>query len=197
MSPLYVAPYFALEFHLRNAQIGTLASVLAITWAASTLIFGALSDRVGRKPVLVCRRLRLFDIVLDVRSSRQLSSIAVDSRAHGRGRGSHLVHHDRPDRGIVPAQKARAQYRICGQRGRLGGTGRSPRLNVPAQFRATSIGLVILVGEVIGATAAPILAGTLAEKYGLALTMWLAAGEARCYFLQLFFFARRHKSNPV
>jgi len=53
MSLLYLAPYFAPEFHLNEQQIGTLASVLAITWAASTLIFGALSDRVGRKPVLV------------------------------------------------------------------------------------------------------------------------------------------------
>lgn len=53
MSPLYLAPYFAPEFHLGNAQIGTLASVLAITWAASTFFFGALSDRVGRKRVLV------------------------------------------------------------------------------------------------------------------------------------------------
>jgi predicted MFS family arabinose efflux permease len=53
MSPLYLAPYFAPEFHLNHAQIGELASVLAITWAASTLFFGALSDRVGRKRVLV------------------------------------------------------------------------------------------------------------------------------------------------
>src|ERR1700685_3331720 len=53
MSPLYLAPYFAPEFHLGNAQIGTLASVLAITWAASTFFFGALSDRLGRKLVLV------------------------------------------------------------------------------------------------------------------------------------------------
>ena len=53
MSPLYLAPYFAPEFHLSHAQIGTLASVLAITWAGSTFFFGALSDRVGRKRVLI------------------------------------------------------------------------------------------------------------------------------------------------
>jgi MFS family permease len=53
MSLLYLAPYFAPEFHLSHAQIGTLASVLAITWAGSTFFFGALSDRVGRKPVLI------------------------------------------------------------------------------------------------------------------------------------------------
>ena len=53
MSPLYLVPYFAPEFHLSHEQVGTLASVLAITWAASTFVFGVLSDRVGRKPVLV------------------------------------------------------------------------------------------------------------------------------------------------
>ena len=53
MSQMYLAPYFAPEFHLTREQIGTLASVLAITWAASTFFFGALSDRVGRRPVLI------------------------------------------------------------------------------------------------------------------------------------------------
>jgi len=53
MSQLYLAPYFAPEFHLSHEQVGTLASALAITWAASTFVFGALSDRVGRKPILV------------------------------------------------------------------------------------------------------------------------------------------------
>ncbi len=53
MSQLYLAPYFAPEFHLSREQIGTLASALAIAWAASTLFFGALSDRVGRRPVLI------------------------------------------------------------------------------------------------------------------------------------------------
>src|SRR5580704_19629936 len=53
MSQLYLAPYFAPEFHLSREQIGTLASVLAITWAVSTFFFGALSDRRGRRPVLI------------------------------------------------------------------------------------------------------------------------------------------------
>jgi len=53
MAQLYLAPYIAPEFHLGNEQVGMLASVLAITWALSTLLFGALSDRVGRRPILV------------------------------------------------------------------------------------------------------------------------------------------------
>ena len=53
MSGLYLAPFIAREFQLTNEQIGLLASALAITWAFSTFLFGALSDRVGRKVILV------------------------------------------------------------------------------------------------------------------------------------------------
>ncbi len=53
MSQLYLAPYFAPEFRLNSEQIGLLASVTAIAWAISGFLFGALSDRYGRRPVLV------------------------------------------------------------------------------------------------------------------------------------------------
>lgn len=53
MSQLYLAPYFAPEFHLSSEQIGLLASVVGITWAISTLVFGAVSDRVGRRRILI------------------------------------------------------------------------------------------------------------------------------------------------
>jgi predicted MFS family arabinose efflux permease len=53
MSQLYLAPYFAPEFHLSDQQIGFLASVVSITWALSALFFGAVSDRLGRRPVLI------------------------------------------------------------------------------------------------------------------------------------------------
>ncbi len=53
MAQLYLAPYIAPEFHLNHEQIGLLASVLASTWAFSTLFFGALSDRVGRRTILI------------------------------------------------------------------------------------------------------------------------------------------------
>jgi predicted MFS family arabinose efflux permease len=53
MSVLYLAPLIAPELHLTRAQVGLLASSLAVAWAVSSLVFGAVSDRVGRRPVLV------------------------------------------------------------------------------------------------------------------------------------------------
>jgi predicted MFS family arabinose efflux permease len=53
MSQLYLAPFIAPEFHLSHEQVGALASVLAICWAISTLLFGALSDRFGRRVILI------------------------------------------------------------------------------------------------------------------------------------------------
>ena len=53
MSQLYLAPFIAPEFHLDNEQIGLLASVLAVAWAVSGLVFGFVSDRIGRRRILV------------------------------------------------------------------------------------------------------------------------------------------------
>lgn len=53
MSQLYLAPYIAPEFLLTHEQVGLLASALAITWALSTFFFGALSDRFGRRVILI------------------------------------------------------------------------------------------------------------------------------------------------
>jgi dipeptide/tripeptide permease len=62
-----------------------------------------------------------------------------------------------------------------------------PTESVPPQFRATSIGAATLVGEVFGATAAPLLAGLAAERYGLGVTMWMAAAGSALVFVVAFF----------
>jgi len=53
MSVLYLAPFIAPELHLSHEQVGLLASALAFAWAGSGLIFGAVSDRIGRRPILI------------------------------------------------------------------------------------------------------------------------------------------------
>ncbi|WP_369855860.1 MFS transporter [Candidatus Thalassolituus haligoni] len=53
MTLSFLAPYIKPDLGLDDAQIGKLNSVLALGWAASTFLFGALSDKIGRKPVLI------------------------------------------------------------------------------------------------------------------------------------------------
>jgi predicted MFS family arabinose efflux permease len=360
MSPLYLVPYFAPEFHLSHQQIGTLASVLAITWAASTFFFGALSDRIGRKPVLIpavfifsilswmtglahsFHQLLLIRALMGIAEgptwSIMTALIEESSHPSRRGRNIGLVVSAAALVGLAAApilttQVAarwgwRSAFFVAGVPGLLMGfliwrfvrepvtsdstshtkpslmdylsilryrniwlcclgatgfmswlfalnvfaplyitevaheppttagfllgasglgsfflgfllpslsdrVGRKPVLllmaamsavvplaflvpalyiyplvlavvvfaantgqgiaslilvlvpteSVPPQFRATSIGLATLVGEVMGATMAPILAGALAEKHGLAITMWLAAGGSAVLFV--------------
>ncbi len=364
MSQLYLAPYFAPEFHLSSAQIGTLASVLAITWAASTFLFGALSDRVGRRPVLIpavfafsvlswvsglahsFHQLLLIRALMGIAEgptwSIMTALIEESSSPKRRGRNIGLVVSAAALVGLAVAPVLTTQvasrwgwrcaFFIAGIPGFLAGLliwkfvkepsakaetthlkpsvreyfsilryrniwlcclgasgfmswlfalnvfaplyitevahepattagfllgasglgsfflgfllpslsdrlGRKPVLllmaalsavvplaflvpalyvypvllaaivfaantgqgiaslimvlvpteSVPSQFRATSIGLTTLVGEIMGATGAPLLAGALAEKHGLGLTMWLAAGgSALLFFTALF-----------
>jgi predicted MFS family arabinose efflux permease len=364
MSQLYLAPYFAPEFHLSREQIGTLASALAITWAASTFVFGALSDRVGRRPVLIpavlgfsalswisglahnYHQLLLIRALMGIAEgptwSIMTALIEESSSPTRRGRNIGLVVSAAALVGLAAApvlttQVAsrwgwRSAFFVAGIPGLLAGlliwkfvkepaasdeaghkkpslaeylsilryrniwlcclgatgfmswlfalnvfaplyitevaqqpatiagfllgvsglgsfflgfllpslsdrVGRKPVLlamaaasavvplaflvpalylyplllagivfvantgqgiaslvmvlvpteSVPAQFRATSIGLTTLVGEIMGATGAPLLAGTLAEKHGLALTMWLAAAGSAVLFLAALF----------
>ena len=363
MSALYLAPYFAPEFHLSHRQVGTVASVLAITWAISTFVFGALSDRVGRKPVLVpavfafsilssaSGLVHSFAQLLVVRAlmgaaggpawSTMTALIEESSPSDRRGRNIGFVvsaaalvglaaapvlttqvaarwgwryaffaaaipgllmsvlvwkfaHAPAAESGIheqpafseyisilryrniwlcclgaagfmswlfalnvfAPLYITQVAHESATTAGFLLGAsglgsfflgfllpslsdrwGRKPLLllmaamsaivplaflvsalyvypvvlalivfaansgqaiasvvlvlvpteSVPAQFRATSIGLSTLAGEVMGATLAPILAGTLAQKHGLAVTMWLAAAGSGLLFLVTLF----------
>lgn len=50
---VYLFPILIPEFGLNNAQAGALTSVLAMTWAGSAWVLGSVSDRYGRKKVLL------------------------------------------------------------------------------------------------------------------------------------------------
>lgn len=50
---LYLFPVIIPELGLNNIQAGAIASVLAFTWAISTWVLGSMSDKYGRKRVLI------------------------------------------------------------------------------------------------------------------------------------------------
>jgi predicted MFS family arabinose efflux permease len=62
-----------------------------------------------------------------------------------------------------------------------------PTESVPARLAATAIGFSTLVGEVFGGALAPTLAGAMADKYGLAAPLWIAAAGAILVFVASLF----------
>ncbi len=50
---VYLFPFIIDEFKISYTEAGALASVLAITWAFATWFFGGVSDRIGRKIILI------------------------------------------------------------------------------------------------------------------------------------------------
>lgn len=53
MEQLFLGPDLERSLHLSPSQIGLLAGAVSICWALSTFVFGMVSDRIGRKRVLV------------------------------------------------------------------------------------------------------------------------------------------------
>ena len=52
-SPLFIAPHLVKGMGLSALDIGILSVVCSLTWAISSLVFGIVSDSIGRKTVLV------------------------------------------------------------------------------------------------------------------------------------------------
>lgn len=53
MTQLYLSPYIVPELRLSGQQVGFLTGVTAVTWGISTFIFGPISDRFGRRKILI------------------------------------------------------------------------------------------------------------------------------------------------
>jgi len=51
LPPLF--PAMMIELHLNYKDLGNLVGILGITWGASSIVMGGLSDRIGHKRVLV------------------------------------------------------------------------------------------------------------------------------------------------
>ncbi|MHB0775540.1 MFS transporter [Halomonas sp. WWR20] len=58
----FLMPFVQPELGLTNTQIGLTASALSITWAISGLVFGAMSDRSGRRKIFLVLATIIFSI---------------------------------------------------------------------------------------------------------------------------------------
>lgn len=137
MAQMYLAPYFAPEFHLSHEQVGRLASALALSWAASTCFFGALSDRVGRKPVLVPAVFAFSLLSWLSGMARSFDQLLLLRALMGIAEG--------PTWSVITALIEESS---------------------PASRRGRNIGLVVSAAALVGLSAAPILTTQVAARWG-------------------------------
>ncbi|WP_460000564.1 MFS transporter [Paradesulfitobacterium aromaticivorans] len=145
--------------HFNTAQLGTFFTVFGLVNFLSVIIVPLISDRIGRKPACI------IATVCTV-----LANIAILT-IHSFG-------------ALVPAVGITL----------LLGAGAAPLYmaiipgeSVSKTLVATAMGLIIMVGELIGGTVTPALAGFMADKYGITMTMWFALGGAVIQFLPSLF----------
>ncbi|GEO25230.1 MFS transporter [Alicyclobacillus acidoterrestris] len=135
-----------------------------MSWAMSAFGFGSwiwgfivpfISDRIGRKPSLIIAGL------LATLAPLVLAEVHV---------------------GVVPIMILLFVLAI--------GQGYSPVVmsiipseSVPAVFAASTIGLMMMIGEIFGGTTVPTIAGIAADHYGLTAPMWISAAGSFLVFL--------------
>jgi len=153
------APTFLInEKHFSNSTMGWVMSALGIAHVFWGFAVPWISDRVGRKPAMI-----VFT------ATAVLAPLA-------------LIHIDSP---LLLAGVLLLTYTGLGCFTLFMST--IPAETVPARYIATSIGMIMGLGEVVGGFLAPIVAGYAADSYGLATPFWIsAAGGALALILSFF-----------
>jgi predicted MFS family arabinose efflux permease len=134
--------------HLSNGEMSVLMSVLGLSAASFSFVVPRLSDRFGRRPIIA-----IFNFV----------GLLVPLAALY-FRGSHFM----LGALIFAGWSASGTFPLF--------MGTVPSETIPARYVATSLGLVVGLGEILGGVSAPALAGRAADLYGLrAPVMMMAA----------------------
>lgn len=156
------ATFAMLAFTVGNnyspAQASIIMSVQGIGGFIWAMVIPMMSDRVGRKPaIMVSSFVSIFFPIFLMPLNLNFLIVAAALFFLSFGNGYAAV-----IMSIVPSE------------------------SVPRAFAATAISLTIFVGEIIGGTIVPIIAGSFADKFGLAAPMWIAMGAGAFVFLLSF-----------
>ena len=145
---VYLFPLIIPEFKNSYAQAGALTSILGIVTAFAIWFFGGLSDRVGRKPIIIpslfVTGLCFWGFILS--GSNFLLLVLLISIA-GFAIG-----------GITPIALSALTTE-----------------SVPPYLAATASGIPASIGEIFGSALMPFLAGFLSDLYGLKTALYFSA----------------------
>jgi MFS family permease len=135
---------------LTPGQMSVLMSLLGLSAAFFSFVVPGLSDRLGRRPVVLgsC----LLGVLVPLAALYWHGSLFVLGA---------LIFIGWAASGTLPL---------------LMGT--IPSETIPARYVATSMGLTVGIGEILGGVSAPALAGTAADHYGLTAPLFIQAGCA-------------------
>lgn len=129
-----------------SQEMSWMMSVLGVSAAAFAFIVPGLSDRIGRKPVMIL--FTLIGVLYPLAAIYHTGSSLVLAA---------LIFVGWSASGTFPLFMATI-----------------PSETIPARYLATSVALVMALGEILGGTTAPTLAGRAADIYDLTAPMWIA-----------------------
>jgi MFS family permease len=132
--------------HIPSSQASWLMSLLGISAAVFAFIVPGLSDKIGRKPVVV-----VFSLI------GVLYPLAVLHYTGSAMLLGTIIFIGWSASGVFPIFMATI-----------------PSETIPVKYVATSLGLIVGIGEVVGGAFGPVLAGNLADNYGLQAPMYMA-----------------------
>ena len=162
--PSYLLDYLKLS----NGQMGTIMSAIGFGSAVGTLVLPWLSDRIGRRPVM------LFGTLGAGVSLAWLSSLGAESvgALFWTLFAVHFFNNALITLTVGP---------LCTE-------------TVPPTLMATASGVIIAVGELLGGGLGPIAAGQVAERFGIEHILWLPIG---CLALGFVLCLALRETNPV
>jgi MFS family permease len=135
---------------ISNAQMSYLMSVLGLSAAFFSFVVPALSDRFGRRPVIV-----IFNFI---------GLLVPLAALHFHGSLFEL------GALIFFGWSASGTFPLF--------MGTVPSETIPARYVATSLGMVVGIGEILGGVGAPAISGRAADHYGLQAPLIIMAGCA-------------------
>ncbi len=147
---VFLPQYYASVRHIPATEASYLMGVLGISAAVFSFIVPGLSDKIGRKPVMI-----VFSAI------GVLVPLAVIYYSGSLVMLGTLIFFGWSASGVMPLIM-----------------GTVPSETIPVKYIATTLGLVMGLGELIGGAVTPTLAGMAADAYGLNATLLIEAGLA-------------------